>query len=881
MLATAALDRMDPAALRESGVDLVRAIVFSQVSPVHDRIAGRQEALVRSLITMRALGVPLELEMPLLPRKLADPRAIVSLVLRAVGSLRAFHVIVPTNEVPPSLAPPRFDEVRDSLREAVSLATEAGAEVRFDPSQGIVPCAFADDAEMHELFTFRPSDRALAGRALTPACASCALRATCGGPTLAYRSAHGDAGLSPFASRPPRLDGRPRAKRPRWGPSEREAARHVRFVVMRPTVHCNQDCLFCSANESSQNAFSDPKTMLKAVARMAQRGVRRISFSGGEPTLSPDLVHFIRAANRCGIPEIEIVTNGVLLDRESKVKRLADAGLTHAFVSLHAHDETISRMLTQKDGDHARTLKAIELLLASGVLVAVNHVITERNLPYLRAFVDALHARFGGSVFLSFAFVTPQYKALEHPHLWPRLSETKTHLMHALHRAIELRQPVVVGSRQGVPPCMLGPFAAWSDIFDLRAEAASEDAPQKLQGPPCQRCRYRGVCNGLWRPYAERFGFDELTPLEGEPFDEQELNAIRWHNHEPPWGVPLDFEDISPVLRDREAERAPLVALPSAKLALPLHRVVRTRALRVLWVGSGRRAIELAERAASVDTMAITAVASPHAPDSPHWRHVPAFRDVREAIEETRPEAAVIAAATETHLELARACIDAGVPVLLEKPVARTLSLARELEDLGGWVSCASQDLFAPGLEGLRDTQGVFVLSRRVPPEFPDAPRAWGRAPLFETLHHLFAPIVRARGSLERVLAVQHEGGSRPERLRARLSMEMGEAELRVDFGAAHDELTLEADRFSYRRIGRAVTRDGNAMARDASDEERMLRAFARAIVEESEPPVPLREGVRVQHAVEVLIDALEQAGAPLHRPNAPKHVASKRYRIG
>lgn len=880
VVTTAGLDRADPEVLAKCGVSAYRAVLFSHVPAVHDRLAGRPDALVRTLVAMRALaraGIPIELEVPLIALRLSDPRQVVALALRAIEDLAVVRFVVPFAEVPASLAPPPFDRLAPALREAVTRAADAGAEVRFDPSQGLPPCALGDDPAMHPRFEFRARERSR--RVLPSTCGPCALAPSCVGPTPAYRAANGARGLAPFPSRPETLRGRRANPRPRWGPAEREAARHVRFLVLRPTVHCNQDCLFCSANESSGNAFGDPKVMLKAIARAAQRGVRRISFSGGEPTLSPHLPSFVLAAKRCGVREIELVTNGVLLDRADKVQRLVDRGLTHAFVSLHAHSEALSRTLTQKEGDHARTLQAIEHLLASGVLVAVNHVITARNLAYLKVFIEAMHARFEGRVLVSFAFLTPQYKALEHPELWPRLAETRPHLLHAMARAVELGQPFVVGARQGVPPCVLGPFAPWSDIFETTAEAASEDAPQKSQAPACARCRHRRICTGLWRPYAARFGYDELAPIEGEPFTDEELAAIRALHRKPPWGVPNSFEDAPPMVRDRVAERAPLPVLPVAKVSLPVHRPTRTRPLRVLLLGSGGRARQLAERAAPIEGWAWAGVASPHAPEASGWDPLPVFRDARVALDAVRPDAALIAAATEAHVELAQACAEAGVPVLLEKPVARTSAEAR---GLNGWISVASQELFASGLEALAETRGVLSIVWRVPPEATAAPRSWSPAALRETLHHALSFAVRGRGAPLEVLAAQHEGGGRPERIRLRLGMARGEVEVRLDFTAREASLAVDAEGFAWRRDARGgVTREGASVRAEGSDEERMLRAFRLAVASRAEPPVSVEEGVRTLEAVEAGLDALASAGAPLVRKGAPKHVASDRYRIG
>ena len=55
--------------------------------------------------------------------------------------------------------------------------------------------------------------------------------------------------------------------------------------------------------------------------------------------------------------------------------------------------------------------------------------------------VEFVRESFGGRVMISFAFVTPQYKALEGIEQVPRLSDVMPFLKRALYRAVELGQP--------------------------------------------------------------------------------------------------------------------------------------------------------------------------------------------------------------------------------------------------------------------------------------------------------------------------------------------------------------------------------------------------------------------------------------------------------
>ena len=58
---------------------------------------------------------------------------------------------------------------------------------------------------------------------------------------------------------------------------------------------------------------------------------------------------------------------------------------------------------------------------------------------------------------------------------------------------------------------------------------------------------------------------------------------------------------------------------------------------------------------------------------------VPAFASVEQLIQQARPQAASVAVPTTEHLKVARALMEAGVDVLIEKPLAPTLAEADEL----------------------------------------------------------------------------------------------------------------------------------------------------------------------------------------------------------
>ena len=886
------------------GLDAVLVPLFSTFPAVHDRVAGRDGALRAALLGIRhlaAAGLAIEVEIPILAERLQRSSDVVRLARRAAPSLRALRFYTPV-AAPAVLAPPSWQEGGAALAAAVSHAREIGVEARLSPDSNIPLCALREFPDLYDAYSINPKARSSTRgvAVLGEVCRTCAVRAQCPGITPAYLQAHGESGLVAYDQRPKLMYEQRTTRRREWTDEQRAAASQASLMVLRPTVNCNQDCTFCSANETSSNVWADHDQMLRAIARAARRGVSWISFSGGEPTLSRHLVEYIRCATRLGIERREIVSNAVLLDRKEKVAALAGAGLSDAFVSLHAHDETLSRQSTQKVGDFARTVRGIGNLLEAGVRTALNHVITARNFPYLQSYVEMVRREFGGRVKISFAFVTPQFKALDNLEVMPRITDIMPYLKRAMYRALELQQPFAVGSRQGIPFCFLDEFRAWSDGLKLSRSAIAEDSPQKQRAEVCDECRFSDHCTGLWRPYVATYGLDEVQAVAGARLSDAELGELERKARDYPWGEPMSFDEVSPLLREPSLERGPPVIETAAPAPTEPVELVRSRPLRLAILGSGRQARRLARAAVGVAGISIDAVASPHASQAElsDFGSCPVYASAEEALDDIRPEAVIVAAATIVHDELTRLAIAREIPVLLEKPVTSTVEEALALCDLvaasDAIVVPAHNTLHASGLEqvlGRPFEQAQISYTWRRKAGSGDTMRTWNRGFLYESLYHLLAVIGGvAGGGTARVSGVQHRGEGTPASLRIDLCYEAADASLVLDFAAAVEEDVLrvqcgddEESRVEWRRRDRAVSvadaQGTRAVESRGSDVERMLVNFCDVVLGEAEPATTLAAAVDVMSTARRVIEAVEAAGAPFDRRNAPRHVASRELR--
>lgn len=888
------------------GVRRVTVPLFAATSAVHDRIAGKPEALVTALRAMRALaaaGVSVGVEIPVLPPRLSRLDEVVRLAHRAVPALAGVRFYVPTRVQPAAIAPPSWTEARAALAAALRLAGELGVTARLHEFDAIPLCAVGHDEELQTLYRLNPrrpvADRP--GFARGEACAACAVRAHCLGAADSYRAANGEAGLLPFATRPKKLFEQRTTPKREWRAEHREAASRVVNRVLRPTVHCNQDCPFCSANETTENVFGDSGEMLRRIARLARTGARYVSFSGGEPTLSKDLVHYVRAASRLGIGDIELVTNGALIDSSEKVRPFAEAGLTKAFVSLHAHDELISRRMTSKVGEWEKTVRSIDAMLEHGIRVDLNHVVNAVNYPYLPKFAELVADRWKSEVGVSFAFVTPQFRALENADLVPRISDVLPYLRRAMATFVSRRHRFIVGSRQGIPPCFLDEFTPWSDFVQMSPQAHADDEPQKIRGPRCDECRWSAQCVGLWKPYAARHGFDELRPVAGEPLTREEVAYLAVA------APPVAFEDAHPSVRlpARAEPDAPLEPPPLAPhrtaLRLPVVATRPERTLRVAMLGAGPHAQRLARALSAVEGLELVGVASPHLleRDPGPFAGLTLDSDAARLLDATRPDAVVVAAATIAHHELAMLAIARGLPVVVEKPLAHTLEQAEELVARGAALVMPAHAMsFTPGVRALIEALGSgdfgrvlrVAAIRRAPAASPDAPAAWSRDALYQTLYHSSYLLGSVAGSYApTVVRAEGRGANRPELVRVSLDYPHGvKGEITLDFGAptAGDEIVAvgeHARKLVWRREGadEVIVRDTAAGDRETSvprgnDAEGMFAAFRDAILAGRPLPVGASSGRDTMATALAILEAL----APLlARPNAPKHVASPSMR--
>lgn len=287
---------------------------------------------------------------------------------------------------------------------------------------------------------------------------------------------------------------------------------------------CNNRCVFCAQGDKRSACASLPFEELVRRLSEARRTAQDVVLTGGEPTAYKHIVRLVQAAKRLGYREIQIQTNGRMLSYETAVRALMAAGANAFSPSLHGSTAEIHDGLTRAPGSFAESVGGIRNVIAAGASVVTNSVITRDNvhdLPALTALLAEMGVKQG-----QLAFVHPVGTAeAMFDEVVPRLPD----VVEPVRRAREIAR--AAGMRlytEAIPYCFLRgmedlaveDYIPQTTVIDLDGKVADftawRESEGKAHGPPCARCSMRSRCEGPWREYPAKFGWEEFVPIAPE-----------------------------------------------------------------------------------------------------------------------------------------------------------------------------------------------------------------------------------------------------------------------------------------------------------------------------------------------------------------------------
>ncbi len=207
----------------------------------------------------------------------------------------------------------------------------------------------------------------------------------------------------------------------------------MKYLILKITNRCNLNCIYCynqteglrynrrflfnSSNEIKDMDFKTVKNSINYILLNTDK--LKIQFTGGEPLLNFDLIEkVIKYCNKYHNDKnisYAVQTNGTLLNNKliEKIKEL------HLKVGISIDGIEVNDILRPyKNGNNSSTvdtLRGIYLLNEHKIPFGITTVITNKNLPFIKEFVEYLIAL--GVKSISFDLLKPKRK--EHLKLMP------------------------------------------------------------------------------------------------------------------------------------------------------------------------------------------------------------------------------------------------------------------------------------------------------------------------------------------------------------------------------------------------------------------------------------------------------------------------------
>lgn len=148
-------------------------------------------------------------------------------------------------------------------------------------------------------------------------------------------------------------------------------------VVLSVTRACMCKCVHCFVSDKEIDDRLDTERVIGMIDELADWGVLKIQFFGGEPTMRSDLFALMRHATGRGL-RVGLSTNGILLDR-AYVDELAALGLSNVQLSLDSADRKAHDAMRRYPGCYDLALRAVAELRRVGIPVMISTYATHKS----------------------------------------------------------------------------------------------------------------------------------------------------------------------------------------------------------------------------------------------------------------------------------------------------------------------------------------------------------------------------------------------------------------------------------------------------------------------------------------------------------------------
>ncbi|MFO0755854.1 MAG: radical SAM protein [Byssovorax sp.] len=284
---------------------------------------------------------------------------------------------------------------------------------------------------------------------------------------------------------------------------------------------CNLGCTYCTITAEMRLRALPTARVAQEIERAALRGFKDIAFTGGEPTIRPDLAVLIRHAKRKGFEHVKVASNGLRYAHARYLDYLIESGVDRFHISMHAfRDEDYDRTV-QREAMAPLRRQAIANVVDRKLDLVADLILKEDTYRDVRPWIASLVEQ--GVRRFALWLVSLTDENAKNVEQLPRITEVVPSVIEAFddarrggYEVVSLHIPrcFVPGYEDHVrhPGADLVTVVTPDEVFDLKDSRLGGGV--KPEG--CAGCRYLGECPGLRRDYIDRFGGGEVRAVVGQ-----------------------------------------------------------------------------------------------------------------------------------------------------------------------------------------------------------------------------------------------------------------------------------------------------------------------------------------------------------------------------
>ncbi len=135
---------------------------------------------------------------------------------------------------------------------------------------------------------------------------------------------------------------------------------------------CNNNCMFCLDSDRSDKKHRQIDEIKEEIEKAKKYGAKKLILSGGDPTIHPEVIEFVKYAKKICFEKVQLITNGRMFASKKFTEDIIDTGLDEVTFSIHGPNPEMHDSLTMVPGSFKQIIKGIKNVRSKSKNIIIN-----------------------------------------------------------------------------------------------------------------------------------------------------------------------------------------------------------------------------------------------------------------------------------------------------------------------------------------------------------------------------------------------------------------------------------------------------------------------------------------------------------------------------